>query len=339
MIYFTSSLIFTTTLSVVCENSIYRTIPNILLSIVASLVIILLFYLIINFKPNKSIFEKLDFLPQFLYSFINVLLIITTFIYTVFLIDSTSLFINLNYLTNMHPSFLVITVLALVIYLNTKGINTIIKTSTLIFYTYFSLLVITILFLFPYLNILNVLPIEMGFDFKLIIFNSLITFTPLLLLLIIPKQMIREHDKTNKKMFIYLIVVISLIIIKTIFSISILSYRYISLTTYPNIAIFKEIKLLNFLERIELILGISQILELFITMSFSFNYIKDGLIKTLKPKKDMNKIYSYLIGLFIFLATITFTHIDNTLLCYSLITFVITHVVISFIIFLHKIFT
>ncbi len=169
-------------------------------SSIISIIPLLILLFIINYKPDKNIFEKITYLfGKLLGNIINFILVIFMFLIFIIVIKSTTSFATTMYLTKTPSLYIGGIFITIAIYAVIKGIETIGRMSEILFFI--SLITISLIFLglYPIFHFYELKPIlSKGFtpifttSFKYIAY----CLTPLILITVIPKNNI-----TNKKKY------------------------------------------------------------------------------------------------------------------------------------------
>lgn len=216
-------------------------------------------------KFLKGIILLLFFLFN-LFIMIEILFILETFASSFFLIRSPSYFILLP-------------VIYLIYRITKKGWNTIGRVGELLMPISLVIIIITFMILVPYGKIDNFLPVMTSETKDLICYTLFYAFyssAPFLLLLNAPMK----DTKIPRK---YLFSSIT-ILLKGALIIAVLGPNLIQIYRYPEYMILKKIQVFNFLEKIENIISITWIIDLFMILSMSVQNIKETI-----PKKK-NKL-------------------------------------------------
>lgn len=285
---------------------------NGIISIIVSLIICLLityiFLTIFNYKKELNIKEKInDLFNKKISLFLITISSIILLIISIILNYDLNNFIISQFLSET-PIYVVAALFSILFfYINKEGYETIIKVSTLLFFINTILFLIVPISKINGFDINNIKPIT--YEIKPIIKGSIyiisffINFITLFLLL--PKKRIANNTKLNKYIIITIIISFIYKLIITIITISTLSIYLAKIYQYPAYMILKNISLLNTFDRIENIIYIEWIFQIFITISLIINYIS----KTLKIKH-------YYINIIIFTSTILF--FDNNTFFYNI---------------------
>jgi len=248
-----------------------------------------IFYLIINHKPKENI---IDFIKNscgnILGSIINILITIFIFIFTSLLLWNLINFIGSQYLYKTPNLVISITFAIAIYYICSKSINVIGRTAIILFYISAILFIFSGLGLVFQLDVSNIKPtFEYGFipilngSFQYISYNVL----PLFLITIIPREKLKDN---NKKIIIngiitYSIATLSLFIV-TFFLLSIYGIEFAQILQYPSYHILKRLSILGFIQRVESILSIQWILDLFVVIVMGIYFIKTSLRQTFNLK-------------------------------------------------------
>ena len=175
-----------------------------IISIILGFLIGFVFVLIYKKIDNKTIIERLKEIPRIISIFIKIIFICIIIIFSSYLLYSISLFINKCYLTSMNILPISILFIISTTYLFSKGINTICKSSFISFFIFIILEIISSLFLIPNIDSQKLLPI---FNSSLLSITKssfiyiILTISPMFLLLIIPKENIKDNKRNNIKLF------------------------------------------------------------------------------------------------------------------------------------------
>ena len=287
-----------------------------IISILPGIIVILVINYITNYKTNLNIGEKIINLFN---KKIGTLIIIPT-IMLIYIISTLnylhlnnfiqSQFLNRTPLISTSLMFIVV-----IYYILNKGINTITRTSNILFYFGFILLILSFIGLLPAIKADNLKPFFTSNPlnclnglYKFYSFNIL----PMFLITIIPKQKI-VNPKIKKVLIIsYVISAISifLIIFQTIGT---FGYELSSLYEYPEFFALKHVILIELASRVESILVIQLILDIFVFTLFALYFIASSIKVVIKSKK--NNITNFFICALMVIATIIISkynmYIDN----------------------------
>ena len=345
-----TSLFILTFLSSSIGLSLYTTIKyasinsyiGILISFITSIIPLLIFIFILNYKQELNIKEKINHLyGKYLGTIINYILIILFFIIAITILFNLSNFIVSQYLSDTNILYIMILLSVTLYFSLNKGIETISRISSIFTLIFFILLVVAIFSVKKEIDINNLKPfLEDGINgpIKAGLVNSLLTIIPCFSLLMIPKQNIVNNNKVIKHLIIGYIISSIILFLISIISNSILGEYLIQIYQYPAYISLKKASLFNFIDRIENFFSLAWILSCFIAIITSIYYIKETITKN--NKQIIN------IPLIILLVIVSYklfknnTIFDNHILKYypiNLLSILIIFIIISITIIIRKI--
>ena len=260
-----------------------------LLSIIFGVIYVLAIIYIMNYKPNLNINEKIKkvFKSKFSYLIIS----------SIFLVCMCACIINFLNLNNFiqgqflnNTPILAISILFSItsLYVVSKGLNTISRTSNILFYISITFIIINILGLIPNINISNVKPFfNMNLDNYTKSLNLFYAFhiCPIFLLTVIPKNNINK-PKLRKTLLISFIASAITIFLTIFFTITIYGYKLALLYEYPEFNIIKNISITGITSRIESILVMQWIFDFFICNIFLIYFTTYNLKSIIKFKNE-----------------------------------------------------
>ena len=301
----------------------YNFILYLIISIFLGIGIILLFCYLFNLS-NKNIFYNIK------NKFIIFILIIISLIFSIFSLNNICNYISYIYLKDIDKFFIMFTFMISVFYLIKQNISSFFRCSTIIFYFYILLEIITFILLCFYINIDNILPIIydlnniMDYSYLFLLF----LITPIMFLLVTPKNLINDNKKISKKIYLSYIFISLIIFIKSIISIAILGYSGVGIYNYPDIIMYKNISLFSIIERVEWLLCFNSITNMFFIISLSLFYVKEGLNYILPIKKNISYLYPLCICLLVLIISY-FLVIDFIYMSYILGLFFVIHLIFA----------
>ena len=252
---------------------------------------------------------------------IKIVLIITSSIIGIYALFNSSKIIKDVLLPNESINTIYVLIIISAFLLSTKGIKSI-SIATNIFFM-IAIPLISIVYLSNLTNIKAINPLPLVTEVKKINFLETIIYTiaPLFLLLIIPKNEIKNTNKYKNAVTNTYIIFNIYLLIKVLFIISILGIKYYSIVKYPEITIFKTINILNFIERIEEILVINIFFTNITLISLVITYI-NTILKSIVNKKYIE----YFIIIIFYLLLTNIKVLNNTALLISNIVFIIINI-------------
>lgn len=226
-------------------------------------------------KGDKSLNEVLTDMKG-LGIFLRILFIIYSFALLCEGFTFIGLFASSFFLVKSPLFFISLPILLLLLRLNYCNEKITYRISGCLFPISLFLTLISILTLFGYTDFSNIKPffITAPASFiKSVFYYTSLTITPTLLMLI---------TKKSKNTFSYLLGSLTLIA-KIILILAILGPTLAVIYRFPEYIILKEIKLFNFIEKIENIISISRLFDVFVYLAISSLFLKE-LIPTKKKK-------------------------------------------------------
>lgn len=272
---------------------------SMIIACILGIIPLLIYYFITKKYPDKNILEIIQTVfGKVLGKIINIIMMIFIFIYASSIFYNLIIFIATQYLYNT-PLLAIACIFGLCFYfLINKGINTVAKTSTILFYAFCFLFILTSLGLITQIDISNVLPInEYGIgsilngSFHIISLN----IAPLFLMLLIPYNKIKENKKFIKNSFIFYVISMLTIFLINFSVLSIYGSNIARLFQYPEFHLLKRLSLIGFIERVENILSIQWIFEMVIIIAISLCYIKENIKYYLKKDYYKNNLIDLII--------------------------------------------
>lgn len=305
-----------------------------LFSIPFGIIYIFFVIYIINYKPNLDINNKLSNLFSKPLTFI-----IISIITIILLLACTLNFLNLcNFIQSQFlirtPIYIIAILFSLTtFYVVSKGINTITRTSNILFYISIFFITITTISLVSNIKISNIEPF---LNLKPINYmkglNTFYAFhiCPIFLLTLIKKDSI-NNPKLKKITILSFILSIITITLTMLITISAFGYKLALLYEYPIFHILKHLSITGFSSRIESILVIQLIFDFFVCHILLVYFISSN-IKYLTNTKN-NNIWYIITSLTIIIGTLFFSrysiYLDKYLkLIIPLITTILATIII-----------
>lgn len=293
-------------------------------------------YLIIKFndyKKDLNIFGKLESIFGKVFgNILNISLIILSSLYFSYILWSQNIYVQNKYLEETPAWLTTLFFLIPVLLLVSKDMKTISKVSIAVFFV----TIIEILFsysnLFTKIDLNNYLPI-FNTKYSSILISSVkyasYSITPVIFLLVTPKNKINDSDKLNKYLYIFNLISGIKFLLTILFLIGIFGIDLSKLFYYPEYSLMKKINSLNFIQNIQNILTVNTIYNLLISEVLSLYFIK-----TYFEYKNINKIIFYLI--IIILSFISINLFSNSTVGYNFVKdyFILIYTIPIFIIIL-----
>lgn len=264
-----------------------------LLGIIPAFLCIIFLNYIMNYEPDLNIFDKLNKLFGPVFSkIVIVLFILYAFLLLSFNFLNLNNFIQSQFLIRTPLIFIAIMFAIATMYIVNKGFNTLSRTGVILFYIANFLFIFSLIGLIPVIKIYNLKPM---FVFKindyLKALNSFysLSIVPMFMLSVIPKNKIKNAKIKKTLMISYFCAAITLFII-VIATIGTFGFELTRIFEYPEFHVLKYISLVDLTSRIESILVLQLVIDIFITNVFIVYYIKEGVVSIKKTNK-VNIIY------------------------------------------------
>ncbi|MBQ7136844.1 MAG: GerAB/ArcD/ProY family transporter [Bacilli bacterium] len=305
------------------EDSIF----SIIISSILGLMILYGYFYINNSLPNHNIFNKIKkTFPKIISDFLISILIVIFIFISGFVLYNLSIFIKYNLLNDISIIPISILLIIAVMYISSKGINTITRVSGILIFIFILFVIISFISLINYSNPINIYPLLTNNFFNIYegsIYSCILSVTPIFLLLIIPKVKIEKNSKYHKYMLITYIVNYIYILISFILVISILGVKLANIINYPDIVVLQKVSLLHFIERIEDLLSFKVMFDGFIFLSLATFYIKEGInnLFNIKP----NKTTIMVINIFILITSLYLRIVNIKIIVYLLTIILFIH--------------
>lgn len=264
-----------------------------LISIPLDILFIIIINKIIDYEPNLNLPQKVIKLFGKTIGTI-VLILISIFILIMGILNYLTLnnFIQSQFLTRTPLLAIAIILIITIFYILSKGIYVIARTSNILFFINILLFIISFSGLISSIDLSNLKPMfQSTTNDYLSGLNSYYAFhiTPMFLLTMIPKNKV---DKPKfKKTLIISTIISSITMCAVIFAtLSVLGYELTALYEYPEFHVLKQATLVGATSRIESILVIQLIFDIFIYCTLIIYMIGNSIKEIIKIKK-INIIY------------------------------------------------
>ena len=264
-----------------------------LISIPLDILFIIIINKIINYEPDLTLPQKVIKLFGNLYGKI-ILILISIFILIMGILNFLTLnnFIQSQFLTRTPLLVISILLIITVFYILCKGINVVCRTSNILFFINIFLFIISFSGLISSFDLANLKPIfQSSINDYLSGLNSYYAFhiTPMFLLTMIPKNKV---DKPKfKKALIISTIISSITMCAVVFAtLSVLGYELTALYEYPEFHVLKQATLVGASSRIESILVIQLMFDIFIYCTLIIYMLGNSIKEIIKIKK-INIIY------------------------------------------------
>ena len=279
----------------ISENDAYLAI---IYAFILGFIPLYLFIYILNYKPSLSLPDKNIYLfGKVIGSIINYILIFIISIIGIIILYSTSSFIMIHYLKET-PRILILLAIGIIVTFNvTHGIEVIARTSFIFFIIIIILTICSTTGLITKFDLNNIKPIlKFGFNKPILAGNGLLlnSILPIFILLIIPKNYIKDNKNTYKYILIAYLISMILTFIITFLSIGILGNDLIKIYAHPEYIILKKLSIFGFIDRIENIVYLKWIFNSFVCLILIVYFISNS-IKTEDKTRIIPTIVTFII--------------------------------------------
>lgn len=289
--FFLSQVAFFPLISKLLFNRVKQDIwISIIIGFILGLVILKLFLKFEEKLEYKNIIEfNLHKYGKIIGNILNMVIVIGVMLAVISLFSKFCIFINVNYLSNIPILFIQITFILVVVYAETKGIQTIVRTSQILGILSIILFVCSILlnaYNFNFSNIFPVMENDIANIFVSSIYYAFSSILPIFLLSIFPKDIVRDNKKYNKSIvwgYIFSSIVTFTILVTTLL---VLGKHLIISFEYPEYISFKQIQYFYFIERFENIFSMIWFFNFFIFLALSIHFIYNYIKLTFSLKKN-----------------------------------------------------
>ena len=279
-------------------------------------------------KINTSLLDKTY--PKV--SIVLKIILVSVLIFIIsYLIYTISLFTKNSILVDMNMFYISIIFFLLVIYTTNKGITTIVRSSFICFFLLFILEGISIILSIPNINSLNLIPLFTNSTSNILkssLLYIILSISPLFLLLAIDKDKIYTTNKKNKYILLAYIGTNLYLVFNFILVLSIINYRFANMIDYPEMFILSKISILNFFDRMEVLLSFKFILDIFFTSTLVLYYINKVTNFIVKKKNITNAVKTIMITIIILMSNLykfTTKSLIITLIVFDLISLIIIY--------------
>lgn len=266
---------------------------SVLFSYILGFLPLLLFLLIFNYKKELNIVDKIKYLfGKYLGTIINYIINILVLLIGVTLFHGITNFAISQFLAETPIVILMILVGIVLVYNVGLGIEVISRVAIIFLVIICFLTIISTSGVIPHFEMSNIKPfLENGITppLKGSIALTLTNVIPIFILLIVPKDKIKDNKKTNKYLISFYTLAFIFAFLAMLLTIGSLGIYLCELYQYPEYTVLKKISLFNFIDRIENFIYIKWLLSSFICLSLIIYYLRISI------KKDSKTILPSLI--------------------------------------------
>ena len=270
----------------------------------------ILFFLYL-FNQEKNLNELInDIFGKILGKIVNFLLLIPISVIGICSVYSICNFMVSQFLADTPIIILYVVPSIVILYGLVKGIESISRTSLILYVIALVLVIITVIGLAPQVEVDNFKPIlENGISnpLKGAFLFVLSDIIPVFIVLSISKKNIIDKEKTTKSIIIFYSLAILIMFLNIAMTIGTLGINLTDMYQYPEYLVLKQISFFNFLDRIENFVTIQWIFRTFILISLVVYYIKN----TIKKDSDSKLLPASILAIIIILDLVVFK--NNTM--------------------------
>ena len=311
---------------------------SIIIAYIIGFIPILLFIYLFNQEKtlNELINDTFGKIPG---KIINYLLLIPIGIIGLCSVYSICNFMVSQFLSDTSIIILYVVPSIVILYGLIKGIETISRTSLILYIITIILVLIIILGLAPKLDFNNLKPmLENGITppLKGSLIFTLSDIIPVFIVLGISKKNIKDKEKTTKMVIIFYTISILIMFLNVTMTLGTLGIHLTQMYQYPEYLVLKQISFFNFLDRIENFVTIQWIFRTFILVTLIVYYIKNTIKKDSNSKLLPALILATIIilNLVIFKNNTMFTNFVSKIYPYSNIFLFVMIIIISIAVFI-----
>lgn len=279
LIFFLSESMFLGTgFNQIFNTSKNNSIISCVIGIIFGLIFFYMYYKISVYESDLDITKKIEKLyGKILGNIINIIIVIATILFFIYNLWNTEVYIQNKYL-DLTPNYIIVILFLIpIIYSINKDFKIISKLSMIIYIITLIEIILSIFGLVSYLEIDNYKPL---FNASLIdtlkgsFYFISFFFTPLFLLLIVPKNSLDKPKFINRNMIEFFIFSCTNLLLLICLMIGVFGVELLSTLNYPEFVLIKKINYFNFIEHIENILASQWLYSLFISATICMLYIK-----------------------------------------------------------------
>ena len=253
-----------------------------ILGMLLGIIIVCMISKILNNKRKNNVFIKTILILLCCYFISEELTSLINFMTSFFLLNT--------------PGFIIgLCSIIVSLYVISKGLTSILRTTEILFYISIFITVITLFVLLSYIKIDHLLPILI--TPKNMLFKSSVIFAVYTTIPLVTILSLDNNGKDLIKMYLFNTLIIIILIISIL---GIFGPELTKTLRFPEYIVLKRIKLLSFIEKIESLLSITYIFDNLIMMTFSIYMIKNLLSSSIKGKISFYLILlsTYLFAIF-----------------------------------------
>ena len=263
---------------------------SILLATLIGIIPLLIFLYIFNYEPDLNLNQKIiKLFGKVFGNIINILLLLFTLFLITIDFSNIVTIIHGDYLSKTPVIFLAIAFIISVFYSVTKGLKTICRSCLIFFYASILLVIISNIGLLVQLDFNNFKPLFLngGNILKGSFIHLSFNILPLYLINIIPKNQIKNNNKSNLNIFLFYFLANITLFLVAFCIIGIFGIKLATLYQYPEFQMLKHVALIGLSSRLDSILFIQWIFDILILIIIGLYYIVNTTHMFIKEKKNI----------------------------------------------------
>jgi len=320
--FITRSFLITGLIPLILSISKENSLISILLGSIIGLIPLILFSILRKRQREHHIFEFIDFRFSPVFAFLlKIIILISSIFMGSFLLSSFARYISMNYLKDTSYFIILVSLLITLYSVCKNGIQTVARCAEILIFVWLFLFFFSLIGLSPTFDTNLLKPFfhhALPATFESAFLYSLSSSIPLFLLTLIPNESVRSHKRLTKTTILGYLLACFSILLSFLVIIGTLGIDLATYFPYPETTVLKKISYFQFIERVEGILSIQWFLDITVTLSLLFTFLKTGIDSFSFPKPQIvffialisllflsNRITIPLRGL-LFILTITF---------------------------------
>lgn len=242
------------------------------------LILLFIYFKIFDFEPDKNIFEKIEVvMPKWLAKVTEFIFAIVVFLIALVTFFRLTTFISSQFLVNT-PNVIIAGILIIpVAYSLMYDFDVTARMATVCVFIGFLMVASNCCFLIGDMDFQNLKPI-INNDFTHMAISSLtfagVFLIPIFSTLAIPKNNIKNNEKTKKYIFVSYVISFFSVCFITLAILSVLGIHVSSLYTYPSYMTLKVLNVLNFIKNVEHLNAIIWLLYMTFSTGFYLLVVK-----------------------------------------------------------------
>lgn len=285
------------------------------IALILGFIPLFIYYNLRKINPRLNYFELNEYVYGKFGKFINLIGLLITFLFVVIAFQDLVNFVNSQFLFKTKTIYIAICFIIPIAYSLFKGIDSISKTSLIMFYFVIVVVIIIIVTMYGVINIDNLRPFLQTSSRSIFHGSSIIlayNVLPTIFLLAIPQDKINNHS--FKKSLIFYVIAIITLINAAFMTIGSLGLDLSLLYEYPEFNILKKAGVGKFINRLESILSMEWVVGLYVLITMGAFFLNENIKTSFKKTNNLSiLIICLLILIFSHITFLTTTEARNFL--------------------------